>query len=190
MVTHSLWMASCFLPPPPAKTVRSSLSPLLSALPRLTISLSVPSRPYMLPSKSVITVSTALRRASTCSRSPVWNRTSTQCQTTQKRMLATMVSSSTGQGRLAPQGDLLPPTIQPSTSTTMPAPNAMPSFFKRPLPSTCVGFDSAEGKQLFKKAMHEGYMEKYFSLAQSFLTQNEVGHCVGLGRVAHIDHPS
>jgi len=57
------------------------------------------------------------------------------------------------------------------------SPAQAPSFYKRPLPATCTAFDSTEGKALFKRAMAEGYMENYFPLAQSFLTQDEPAYC-------------
>lgn len=109
---------------------------------------------------------------------------------TQTRRLATMVERLSSGNHPGPP----PPPQQPvhtvphhtsMTSTQMPSlrqqPSAasptaaLPSFYKRPLPASCVAFDSTEGKQLFRKAMQEGNMENYFALAQSFLTQNEVG---------------
>jgi len=49
---------------------------------------------------------------------------------------------------------LPPPPLPPS-----------PSFYKRPLPDTCVRFESQKGKELFGKALREGGMESYFPLA-------------------------
>lgn len=58
--------------------------------------------------------------------------------------------------------------------------SASPSFYKRPLPASCIPFSSAEGKRFFAQAMAEGNLESYFSLAGQFLTQNEPAFC-GLG---------
>lgn len=63
------------------------------------------------------------------------------------------------------------------SSTPATAPNALPSFYKRPLPASCIAFDSPEGKKLFGQAMMEGNLEGYFALANSFLTQNEPAYC-------------
>ena len=49
-----------------------------------------------------------------------------------------------------------------------------PSFYRRPLPSQCIAFDSEQGKQYFREAIDEGNLEIYFTLAQAFLTQDEV----------------
>lgn len=42
---------------------------------------------------------------------------------------------------------------------------APPSFYRRPLPDSCVAFSSREGKRLFAQAMQEGNLESYFALA-------------------------
>ncbi|EPY52818.1 phytochelatin synthetase [Schizosaccharomyces cryophilus OY26] len=59
------------------------------------------------------------------------------------------------------------------------------TFYKRTLPSQCLAFDSHEGKQVFLRALQEGHMENYFSLAQQMVTQNEPAFC-GLGTLCMI----
>ncbi|BGP20241.1 hypothetical protein JCM10213_008950 [Rhodosporidiobolus nylandii] len=59
------------------------------------------------------------------------------------------------------------------------------SFYKRPLPASCVPFNSQEGKTLFAKALNEGNMEGYFTLAGSLETQQDPAFC-GLGTLCSI----
>jgi hypothetical protein len=59
------------------------------------------------------------------------------------------------------------------------------SFFKRKLPESCVAFASEEGKQLFKNALNNGYMENYFGLSLQFTTQSEPAYC-GLATLAMV----
>lgn len=51
------------------------------------------------------------------------------------------------------------------------------TFFKRPLPTSCTAFASPEGKALFAKALAEGNLESYFTLAPQMVTQNEPAFC-------------
>ena len=44
--------------------------------------------------------------------------------------------------------------------------NGSKTIYKRPLPDDLISFSSKEGKQLFKEAMNEGYMENYFTLSE------------------------
>ncbi|BGP11398.1 hypothetical protein JCM10049v2_007303 [Rhodotorula toruloides] len=59
------------------------------------------------------------------------------------------------------------------------------SFYKRPLPETCIAFNSPEGKRLFAKALAEGNMESFFLLAPQMVTQNEPAYCA-LGTLVQI----
>ncbi|CAA92263.1 phytochelatin synthetase [Schizosaccharomyces pombe] len=59
------------------------------------------------------------------------------------------------------------------------------SFYKRQLPKQCLAFDSSLGKDVFLRALQEGRMENYFSLAQQMVTQNEPAFC-GLGTLCMI----
>jgi hypothetical protein len=59
------------------------------------------------------------------------------------------------------------------------------SFYRRPLPETAVEFGSDLGKQIFRQALVEGYMEGYFSLAAHFHTQSEPAYC-GLGTLVMV----
>lgn len=42
---------------------------------------------------------------------------------------------------------------------------AQRTFYKRPLPPSCIAFTSKEGKRLFAKALAEDNLESYFLLA-------------------------
>ncbi|GAA5870654.1 hypothetical protein JCM8547_005021, partial [Rhodosporidiobolus lusitaniae] len=59
------------------------------------------------------------------------------------------------------------------------------SFYKRPLPPSCIAFNSHEGKRLFAKALGEGNMEGYFTLAGSLEMQSEAAYC-GLATLCSI----
>jgi glutathione gamma-glutamylcysteinyltransferase len=56
----------------------------------------------------------------------------------------------------------------------------LPTFYKRPLPESCIAFSSAEGRAIFREALDRGTMEGFFSLAEQFHTQAEPALC-GLG---------
>ena len=63
-----------------------------------------------------------------------------------------------------------PNTPPPATTD----PEESESFYMRELPTDkLVGYDSTEGKALFKTALNEGGLEAFFPLSQQFLTQNE-----------------
>ncbi len=51
------------------------------------------------------------------------------------------------------------------------------TLYRRPLPSTCVAFSSAEGRALFARALARGSAEPYFALAEQFTTQAEPAYC-------------
>lgn len=51
------------------------------------------------------------------------------------------------------------------------------TFYRRPLPSTCIAFSSPEGRALFSAALHEGGLKSYFSLAEHYVTQTEPAFC-------------
>ncbi|GAA5973931.1 hypothetical protein JCM11641_001227 [Rhodosporidiobolus odoratus] len=68
---------------------------------------------------------------------------------------------------------------------TAPVPAPQASFYKRPLPQTCIAFNSQEGKRLFAKGLAEGNMEGYFTLAGSLETQQDPAFC-GLGTLCSI----
>ncbi|KAI5481032.1 glutathione gamma-glutamylcysteinyltransferase [Pseudohyphozyma bogoriensis] len=78
--------------------------------------------------------------------------------------------------------DLPPLAPSPPSSSIEPIPvlpprPKSPSFYKRPLPSSCVPYASAEGKRLFRQALEEGNLEAYFPLSSQFITQNEPAYC-------------
>ena len=66
------------------------------------------------------------------------------------------------------------------------APAAAPearSFYRRPLPASCVAFGSAEGRALFLEALRCGCADGYWRLAETFHTQSEPAFC-GLASLA------
>ncbi|KAJ3095642.1 hypothetical protein HDU97_006749 [Phlyctochytrium planicorne] len=72
-----------------------------------------------------------------------------------------------------------PPSQQTVASSTCPVgPNGLyQTFYKRPLPDTCVAFQSAHGKTIFCRAVHTPYMEAYYALSMHYTTQNEPAYC-------------
>jgi Phytochelatin synthase len=66
-------------------------------------------------------------------------------------------------------------TTTAASSTT--APPAASTFYRRPLPSSCIAFSSTQGRELFKQAMLQGYLEAYWSLAEQYHTQDEPAYC-------------
>lgn len=83
-----------------------------------------------------------------------------------------------------------PASVPVPVALSMPAPAKPPlasqtSFYKRPLPETCIAFGSPEGKQLFATALREGNLESYFVLAPQAVTQNEPAYCA-LGTLVQI----
>ncbi|KNC52791.1 phytochelatin synthase family protein [Thecamonas trahens ATCC 50062] len=59
------------------------------------------------------------------------------------------------------------------------------SFYRRPLPETCVAFSSVRGRKMFAEALSEGNMEVFFSLVEQFTTQAEPAFC-GLGTLVMV----
>jgi hypothetical protein len=47
------------------------------------------------------------------------------------------------------------------------------TFYRRPLPKHLVAFDSAHGKQFFRRCLDTGHAEGYFHLADNFSSQSE-----------------
>ena len=54
---------------------------------------------------------------------------------------------------------------------------SLQTVYKRPLSSQLISFSSQEGRQLFKEAMLDGYMQNYFPLSEQFTTQAEPAYC-------------
>ena len=79
------------------------------------------------------------------------------------------------------------PKMEPATPPEMePAPTPKPEpstptypiqVYRRKLPDTCISFNSAEGKEIFRDALLSGHMECYFGLASQFRTQDEPAYC-------------
>ena len=51
------------------------------------------------------------------------------------------------------------------------------SFHGRPLPASCVGLASKEGKRRFAEALVAGDCEAFFPLSEQFITQDEPAFC-------------
>lgn len=72
---------------------------------------------------------------------------------------------------MAPGHNTPPPAPSPVEA---PPKEEIESFYMRELPKDkLVGYESPEGKELFKAALQEGGLEAFFPLSQQFLTQNE-----------------
>eukprot|EP00041_Stephanoeca_diplocostata_P032673 m.1054554 g.1054554 ORF g.1054554 m.1054554 type:complete len:602 (-) comp24190_c0_seq4:2288-4093(-) len=56
-------------------------------------------------------------------------------------------------------------------------PSEAPVFYKRTLPETCVDYTSAQGKEIFRNAMQEGFLETFFAVSSQFRTQEEPAFC-------------
>jgi glutathione gamma-glutamylcysteinyltransferase len=76
-----------------------------------------------------------------------------------------------------------------TTTTTTRIPSATPppavSFYRRPLPATCIALDSAEGRALFERSLFSGLAEPFLPLVSQFTTQSEPAFC-GLGSLAMV----
>ncbi|KAI8843655.1 Phytochelatin synthase-domain-containing protein [Chytridium lagenaria] len=68
-------------------------------------------------------------------------------------------------------------TTTATTPTTTPPPTSSPTFYKRPLPETCIAFQSPHGKSLFRRAITRPYMETYYPLSMHYTTQSEPAYC-------------
>ncbi|TGZ83963.1 Phytochelatin-domain-containing protein [Ascodesmis nigricans] len=76
------------------------------------------------------------------------------------------------------------PSPPPPPSMAMARPTS--SFYMRKLPSEkLVGYETPEGKTLFRHALEEANLEAFFPLSQQFLTQNEPAYC-GIGTLCMI----
>jgi len=97
--------------------------------------------------------------------------------------LATLTSSSPS---LPPAPSLPPPIHHPRArpDMTTSSPLASTSYYKRPLPSSCLPFNSPEGRRIFANLQQDD-LDAYFLLSQHFLTQNEPAYCA-LGTLAMI----
>jgi glutathione gamma-glutamylcysteinyltransferase len=79
-----------------------------------------------------------------------------------------------------------PPPPGPSTLAELRGPPSvlqpasMDGFYRRPLPAEHIPVSSSEGRGLFREALADGHMERYFPLAEQFHTQADPAFC-GLG---------
>ena len=48
------------------------------------------------------------------------------------------------------------------------------TFHRRELTSPSISFSSIEGKVMFTEALHLGYLEGYFHLAEHYITQGMI----------------
>eukprot|EP00545_Synedropsis_sp_CCMP1620_P009370 CAMPEP_0119007408 /NCGR_PEP_ID=MMETSP1176-20130426/2991_1 /TAXON_ID=265551 /ORGANISM="Synedropsis recta cf, Strain CCMP1620" /LENGTH=401 /DNA_ID=CAMNT_0006959549 /DNA_START=28 /DNA_END=1233 /DNA_ORIENTATION=- len=51
------------------------------------------------------------------------------------------------------------------------------TFYRRPLPSTCVALSSPQGRQLFESALKHKGLKSFFVLMEQFTTQSEPAYC-------------
>jgi len=59
----------------------------------------------------------------------------------------------------------------------MNSPKKPRTFYQRILPSTCVAFNSIEGKRQFESALHHKGLRSFFALMEQFTTQSEPAFC-------------
>lgn len=71
-----------------------------------------------------------------------------------------------------------------STTSIVPT-NFKDSFYKRPLPSHLIPFNSPVGRTIFNEALALGGLESFFPLIEQFHTQNEPAFC-GLGTLTMV----
>ena len=64
-------------------------------------------------------------------------------------------------------------TMQESSSQATPR----PSFYRRPLPDSCVAFSSRQGRQQLANAMNTGGLLSFFALLEQHTTQSEPAYC-------------
>lgn len=62
--------------------------------------------------------------------------------------------------------------VQVRQLASLPNMTAQITFYKRPLPDSCINFNSPEGKRLFANALRDGLTESYFLLAGQFVSSN------------------
>ena len=65
------------------------------------------------------------------------------------------------------------------------APAPARSYYRRPLPASCVAFSDAAGRALFLEALNAGGAAGYWRLAETFQTQAEPAYC-GLAALAMV----
>jgi hypothetical protein len=51
------------------------------------------------------------------------------------------------------------------------------TFHRRQLPPPSISFSSTEGREIFKKALQQGYLNAYFRLSETFTTQAHPSFC-------------
>jgi glutathione gamma-glutamylcysteinyltransferase len=64
-----------------------------------------------------------------------------------------------------------------SSDVAVAAPKPAPSFYRRPLPSTCVALSSRAGRHLFQSALAGRGLKSFFRLIEQHTTQGEPAYC-------------
>lgn len=104
--------------------------------------------------------------------------TVTTTTTTTRRAASTVATtaSSSAPARSSPAS--APATGAPNSASSYVAAELLNrTFYRRPLPSNLISFESEGGRKMFKEAMAHGCAENYFSLAGNFATQHDPSSC-------------
>jgi glutathione gamma-glutamylcysteinyltransferase len=68
-------------------------------------------------------------------------------------------------------------TTTPAATIHRPTTTTKTSFYRRPLPESCIGFSSGEGRALLKSAMHNNGLKCFYDLIQQHSSQTEPAFC-------------
>jgi glutathione gamma-glutamylcysteinyltransferase len=70
-----------------------------------------------------------------------------------------------------------PPAIAAATATAPTTNTFSRSFYRRPLPESCVAFSSPPGRRLFDSALKHHGLKSFFALMEQYSTQSEPAYC-------------
>lgn len=73
--------------------------------------------------------------------------------------------------------DLMQPQSPPVASTKTSVSKPKRTFYRRPMPDTCVALSSPEGRKIFTSAHNSGGLKAFFPLMEQFSTQTEPAYC-------------
>ena len=95
-----------------------------------------------------------------------------------KAKAATSLSSaqsSASEAMMNGAADSVQPQSPPVASTKTSKPKR--TFYRRPIPDTCVALSSPEGRKIFTSAHNSGGLKSFFPLMEQFSTQTEPAYC-------------